>query len=580
MQGSEQLEGVKVSNQKETLKAYEQIPYALIQDEVENYNDFKNELAEILGYYKMYKDGASFNTEGSNSEYVAANLHYKMVFSLINKEARFLFAEPPTILVETKGDVGQASDETKNAITTLNDLVKTILDKNKFEDKLLKAAKDCFIGKRVAIMVNWNEEDGVILSFLPSTKFVYETKLGNENILEKFVAFVTVKESISLRDKRIFKKKYTLENGKVYLEEGLYDGAGLLIEQTTDKMELLIDFIPVVICLNDGLVDDMDGESEAQGLSDYEKWYSKLSNSDIDSGRRNMNAITYTQDMDSNSTKNLKKAPGAHWDLGSDQNLPNAHPAAGIIESSMSYSEPLKKTLDRIKSTAFDQLDIPDISLENMQGAITSGKGLKAIYWGLIVRCKEKMKMWGPQLSSMIDMIIKGCMIYQEIASKYTDAPLSQVNYEIKVEQNLPLPEDEAEKKTLMLAEVNGQVISRKKYMKDNYELTDDEVQAELEQIAMENELINTSSSLVPPTDRSDVEPYNNEDDDVEVNHEPLDGPEDEPKKEATMYQITSVLNKYSRGQLTYNNAIRMFAKIGVDADEAKELLEDNEVQQ
>ena len=55
----------------------------------------------------MYKKGASFTVEGTNGDYVPAKLNYKMAASLINKEARFLFAEPPDITVEPKGDVGK-----------------------------------------------------------------------------------------------------------------------------------------------------------------------------------------------------------------------------------------------------------------------------------------------------------------------------------------------------------------------------------------------------------------------------------------------------------------------------------------
>ena len=527
-QSRERQEGVTVARQKNnTLRAYEQIPYALIKEEVDDFASFINEMSEIIEFYKIYHEGAFFQPEGTNGDYVAAGLRYKMAASLINKEARFLFAEPPTITVNPKGDVGQLSNETKDAITTLNDLVKTILDKNKFEDKLLKGAKDCFIGKRLAIMVNWNAEDGVTISFLPATKFVYETRLGNDNILEKFVAFVTLKESLSLSDRRVFRKRYTLEDGVVYLEEEIFDGAGNSVEEVTTRMQLDIDFIPAVVLLNDGLVDDLDGESEIDGQEDYEAWFSKLSNADIDSGRKNMNAITYTADMDNASTANLKRAPGAHWDLGTDQNLASAKPSVGIIESSMNYSEPLKNTLDRIKSTAYEQLDIPNVTLESLQGAITSGKGLKAIYWPLIIRCKEKMKMWGPQISSLVNMIIQGCYIYEEITSLYTDATMPHIQYEVDVEQNLPLPEDEAEQKAIMLSEVAGNVISRRKYLKDNYSLTDEEALDELKQMALENELLNASAALTPPVDRSDVQ-SNAED---EVDEDEIN-PEDEPLEE------------------------------------------------
>lgn len=46
-------------------------------------------------------------------------------------------------------------------------------------------------------------------------------------------------------------------------------------------------------------------------------------------------------------------------------------------------------------------------------------------------------------------------------------------------------------------------------------------------------------------------------------------------KKEATMYQITSILQKFQSGRLSRAQAIKMFAKIGIDEEEALDLMED-----
>lgn len=493
---SEEAKVIKEENSTEVLTAFNRIPYALINAEVSGAaKDTLDELTQICQYYKVYKKGASFTVEGTNGDYIPAKLKYKMAASLINKEARFLFAEPPDITVEPKGDLGKVSQEAKDALTVLNDLVKTILDENKFEEALIKGAKDCFIGKRIAGLVNFNEEDGVTVTFLPSTQFIYETRIGNNNIITKFVAFIIVKDSITLSEKRIFKKKFVLEDdGKVWLEEVLYDGAGGEIEVVTEYQETLMPMIPVSIFINDGLTSENDGESEIDLLKDYEEWYSKLSNADIDAERKSMNPTKYTVDMESNSTKNLSTAAGAFWDLGSDQNLDKPAPQVGLLEPGMNYSDALKTSLDRIKTVGYEQIDMPNITLESMQGAITSGKSLKAIYWPLIVRCKEKMKMWGPQLRNLVDIIIQGAMIYPNCVKRYTDDMIVPVAYEITVTQNTPLPEDEIEERNMDLAEVESKTMSRKAYMKKWRNLTDDEVQEELEQIALERQMIEDSS--------------------------------------------------------------------------------------
>lgn len=501
MAQSEEAKVIEAANSTEVLTAFSRIPYALLNQEVEgNTQDVLAEMTEICKYYKVYKKGMDFTVEGSNGDYVPATLRYKMAASLINKEARFLFAESPDVTVDAKGDVGQVSKEAKDQLTNWNDLLKSVLDTNLFEKALLQAAKDCFIGKRVAGVVNFNEEDGVTITFLPATQFLFETRIGNDNILTKFVCFIVVKDSTTLNDKRVFKKKYTLIDGVVHLEERMYDGAGREVSaeefEPTEQQPTKLVTIPAVVFLNDGLTGDSKGESEIDLLQDYEQYYSKLANGDIDAERKTMNPTRYAIDMDQRSTKGLSSSAGAFWDLQSDQNLDHPSPKVGMLESAMNYSEALKTSLDRIKTVGYEQVDMPNITLETMTGAITSGKALKAIYWPLIVRCKEKMKMWGPKLRQLAEIVFEGALAYPNTITKYVDTPLVPVAHEIHVEQNTPLPEDELEERNMDLAEVAAQTMSKKSYMKKWRGLTDDEAREELEQIALERQIIDDNTVM------------------------------------------------------------------------------------
>lgn len=501
MAQSEEAKVIGAANSTEVLTAFSRIPYALLNQEVGgNTQDVLAEMTEICKYYKVYKKGMDFTVEGSNGDYVPATLRYKMAASLINKEARFLFAESPDVTVDAKGDVGQVSKEAKDELTNWNDLLKSVLDANLFEKALLQAAKDCFIGKRVAGVVNFNEEDGVTITFLPATQFLFETRVGNDNVLTKFVCFIVVKDSTALNGKRVFKKKYTLIDGVVHLEERMYDGAGREVSteefEPTEQQPTKLATIPAVVFLNDGLTGDSKGESEIDLLQDYEQYYSKLANGDIDAERKTMNPTRYAIDMDQRSTKGLSSSAGAFWDLQSDQNLDHPAPKVGMLESAMNYSEALKTSLDRIKTAGYEQVDMPNITLETMTGAITSGKALKAIYWPLIVRCKEKMKMWGPKLRQLAEIVFEGALAYPNTITKYVDTPLVPVAHEIHVEQNTPLPEDELEERNMDLAEVAAQTMSKKSYMKKWRGLTDDEAQEELEQIALERQIIDDNTVM------------------------------------------------------------------------------------
>lgn len=512
------------------LSAYNKIPYALINAEIDgSATDVLREFGDIMGYYKSYKKGIDFEAEGTGGHYVAAHLRFKKAATLINKEARFLFGQKPDIVIESSDGVGKITDEAKTMISTYQNLVDKILRSNKFESILLKAAKDCFIGKRVACLVNFNEDSGVTIQFIPSLNFIYETRLDNPEVLEKFVCFVIVKERSDLSSKRVFRKKfqmeYTEEGPVCYLEETLHDGSGNLIETITEYQPTLLDRIPAVVVINDGLTGETEGESEINTLNDYEKWYSKLSNADIDAGRKEMNPVKFTVDMTSNSTRNLSTGPGAYWDLQSDQNLEHPAPQVGSIKTDTSYSQALDMTLKRIKSGMHEEIDIPDITLENIQGVVTSGKAMKCLYWPLIVRCNEKMKTWGPALEYITNIIIQGAMVYPNCISKYITDFLNPVNYEVNVVQNYPLPEDEQEEKEMDLAEIASNTMSRKAYMKKWRGLTDVEADEELKQIALELSIIEgtnmeatTVSSSLESSEASnkDLDSDNEEIDDLE----------------------------------------------------------------
>lgn len=473
------------------ITAYKDIPYSILDDDVPKAvsSDFFKNLGTIKEYYEIYKKGSKFNCEGANGDYVPSQLKFKVAKTLIDKEARFMFANTPDIHVNLN-DI-DSSEEAKKQNTILNDYVDEVLKKNSFSSKLVKAAKDCFIGGRVCLVMNFDDK-GIEVTFINALEFYYEQS-GKE--LTKLIIFYQTNAAISRRAQRIKKKKFEMENGRCYVEENMYDGSGKLVEEIMPRTAIELDFIPAYIILNDGLSDDVDGESEIAEVDDYESHFSKLSNADIDSERKSMNSIKYTIDASSNSTENLSTAPGAFWDIQSDDNAPVDRTAkVGSIEPSIGYSEALKTTLERIMNMMHAQLSIPNIDSEKLQGVITSGKALKALYWPLTVRCDEKSLVWTPAIEFVVRTIIEGSIVYPMVLKQYTmETRLPNIFYTVTVENNYPLPEDTEEEKALDIMEVNAQLMSRKAYMKKWRRLTDKEADAELEQIMLEKQLLEDS---------------------------------------------------------------------------------------
>lgn len=469
------------------------VPSSLIKAELEGMygSAVLRDMYEIIQLYDVYEQGVKYPVE-TNKDYTPADLRYKITRALLDKEARFLFSKSPDLFVDVDlGDTREQRDKAKEASTIYQDLVDKVLKENNFRSALVQAAKDCFIGKRIAMMFNVNVEDGMQVSFLPSLEFVYDVDPRDYNKLTKIVAFYGINNEKSKQDQRIYKKKYWLENNVCWYSEEIYNGMGKLIETLSEPTATLFEFIPACVVVNDGLTGDLMGTSEVELLAGYEGWYSKLAAADMDAERKGMNPIRYTVDASPESTKDLSIAAGAFWDIASDQNQATDRSAqVGVLDSPMSYSAALSTTLDRIKGMLHEQCAVPNVSPDALRGVVSSGKTLKAIYWDLIVRCEDKMLVWRPALELMVKCIIEGARLYPEAGAKYLEENLPDVEYTVRVDNQYPLPEDESEEKQVDLSEVNAQTMSKKAYMKKWRNLTDEEADEELRQIALERQIL------------------------------------------------------------------------------------------
>ena len=492
-------------NQEQTI-IWQNIPYSILEEEMKTMDKvaWQQEMSEINKLYEAYKKGMSFYTEGSNGDYLPSRLRFKKAAGIINKEAGFLFGNPPTFTVNPN----VVDEEEMEATSIIQDLLDEILKTNAFNDKLLKATKDCFIGKRIAVLINFHPETGVGITFLDSRSFLYEFAGKGSNKLSRFTAFFNIQENRIKEDQLWFKKAYTLEDGDVYLLEEMYNGLGILLKTIFPRQKIDLKFIPAFIVFNDGLTGEEKGESELGYILDYEAVFSKLNNADIDAMRKSMNPTRYAIDASNTSTKNLSTSPGSFWDIQSDREILDEGGSAklGLLEPQLSYATAIDKTLNRLERAMYDAVDMPNTSNEAIRGMITSGKALHAMYWGLAVRCDTKMLSWEPCFDFISHTIVEGARIYTDVITLYTNQTmLPDIDYVIKIENNYPLPADEAEEKGIDMGEVAGQLMSRTSYMKKWREMTDDEIELELEKIKEENDLFE-NSEMLPETDMSDFE--------------------------------------------------------------------------
>lgn len=479
----------------EAIGALRTFPYFVLKNEIQTgYNVYTSELLEIQQNYIAYRKGAEFITEGSGGDYVPSKTRFKKAKTLIDKEARFMFSQTPDIVVKAR-NVDEAETE---QVERYQKLIDKMLEKCSFSKTLLQSAKDCFIGKRVACLVDVSEQDGVQIHFYSPLQFYYEMADGTDR-LTKFISFENVTKTSSYKDRRYIVNKYTAEGENVTVSSILYDGTGKVVEELIPEKQIDLTYIPAVIIVNDGTLEEKTGVSEIADLIDYERTFSMLANADVDCDRKGMNPIRYVVDMNANTTKNLSSSAGSFWDLKSEQNQNNVSPMVGVLSPSMQHTESLKATLDRINTSMYGELDIPNISEETLVGSITSGKALKALYWSLIVRCDEKMKTWIPAIIFIVRTAIDLALLNVDIVkAKYGIEDLKAVEYEVNVQENYALLDDETEEKTTDLSEIAANARSRKSYIKKWRKdecLTDEQINEELIQIALENNMMDSLSA-------------------------------------------------------------------------------------
>ena len=446
-------------------------------------NEVIKEMNEIIKLYDIY-DGKGQDWNDEEKDYTPTKKRTNYIKKLIKEEARFLFGKTPVLNVQSENE----SEEAK--VEEINNYIDKILKDNLFSEKLVKGARDAFIGKRVAIKLHADTVTKTIRTmFVPSLEFVYEPFEDRVDELKKIIFFHQMNQETEKDKQIIWKQKYEMVNGKCILNEGFYNGHGDLLETLAVNVDLKLSGIPAYVILNDGLSGDFKGESDVAEIFENAMSYNILASEDIDALKKGMNRTIYGIDVDPEASKHFKLKPGAYWDIETSPLADGKQAQIGTVDTDFNYDTRMENTLSRLKSDMHEVLNIPMINSAEMVGMMTSGKTMKALYWQLITRCEEKWQAWKPALEWMIKAIL-------EMTEVYSIETLPKLNDFIVVAENkYPLQEDEDNEMTLDIQKVNAQVMSRKSFIKKWCNVVDDIAEKELKQIQLEKQMLEDSYS-------------------------------------------------------------------------------------
>lgn len=465
------------------------------------YGDMLAKVSQINEWYDIYSGNQKWNTN-NDLDYEPTKKVTNVIKKLIDTRARFMFGREPFFDIRPIKMDKEGTTTNADLAQQKEDLLYKILVDNKFHSKLLKARKDCSIGGKIAIKLWAHKDTGLKIIFSPAQEFFPQYNIDDVDQLEKVVFLYALNNESEPENQRIKKQVWEMQGGQCILNESTYNGRGEIVSVEYQDYNTHLDFIPVVIIQNGGLTGETEGISDVSALWDNQDNYNKLTSDDIDALKFQMFGQDVVTDASEDSLSNIKVAPGAMIDLQTGDVHANEKRQAQIkrLESGFSYKDKFEDTVDRLKNDMYDTLDVPNVNLEQLKGIITSGKSMKALYWGLMAVCDEDWTEWGPALEQMIEYIFRMVDTY----NLYNARAIAKYETTTNIERYYPIQEDEDTQKRVDMEEVVAEVRSRKSYMNKWGEYED--IDSELEQIQKEKAMLQDTYTQDLNADIDDTE--------------------------------------------------------------------------
>jgi len=427
------------------------------------------DLAEIIELYEMYEGEGQLLESADGLDYEPTRKRVNFIKKLIKEEARFLFGQMPEFHF-------LSSD--KSAADKASEFFKRVLSDNMFSEKLIKGARDCFIGKRLAVKLSVVGSE-IRVNFVPSLGFIHFACERDFDKLSSIIFFHGLNDEAKKSEQRIWKQKYFIKDDRCYVDEAIYNGYGEAVETIHYNADTGLDFIPAKVIINDGLSGDLKGESDVAELIDSQMAYNKISSDDIDALRFNMFPQTVAVNASQESLKDLVIAPAALIDLQKEITAGDDEARLYKLESQFEYDARIENVLNRVKGDMYELLSVPNVNAGELRGYFQSGKSIKALYWQLETRAGEKFASWKP----FLEWIAKSVVILAA-KSGILDEDEVPEDLAVKCEIVYPLLQDEIDEKQSDIAAVNAKVMSRRSYIRKwNPEMSEEDILLEEEAI-------------------------------------------------------------------------------------------------
>ena len=419
----------------------------------------------------------------------------------------------------------------KKAIADAEDkrqLVDDIFTAGDFWKQTLTAFKDCTIGKRVLLTIQANPGEPIRFRYFTMPEFQYEldpkdiTKLKRVSIVyqdERTRGMLAAKQvwykwTYEMRTQTVdqtdeegnvvqvpvegaeatcWYKKETVDGNNTQVTEPVElenldnTSAYLAGEQpkemaypdNIDWTDTRLSELPCRIILNGGLTGDIWGTSDVKELMDMANSYNRVNSDFRDALRFKMFEQPVFVDADTRSIKDAKIAPNAIIDLKTDPVLDNGEGTsraaqAFMLSSTFNFVQAADSYLDRLKKDMYEHMDQP---LPEEIKSVPSAKAMRFMFQDLVGRCEEKWATgWDSAVAWAIQFMCEAIRMFNLYPEQRGVALANTATTDV-LTHKYPIPEDETEKKTIALQEVETKVKSHKTYIREFGDVEDEEIE-------------------------------------------------------------------------------------------------------
>lgn len=327
---------------------------------------------------------------------------------------------------------------------------------NKLDGKLMQAAQESCLTGGVVFKVLWNEATKSLRVYpRPSRECFPVMNPDDVDILEK-VSFVALQDDEEHVWKQTFELRYMYGIPVCWVTEAIYTLKSIKnsADPTPEKIlydnplymgEKFIDFLPATIIPNEPNLGDVWGKSDLDPLYDPINEICKKYSSFADFLEFEMFPITIFKNVDWSKTNKPKIAPGATANLkGGD----SEHPVDVFkLEASMSSKDAVEWFVNQLIDHLHQFSGVPRITRDTsaIQSSM-SGYAVKLQYLSIISATNRKLTYWNDGLTQIYDQILRSKAVYEGF--NYRE------DYDIRIEQQSKLPENEREELDLLADKV------------------------------------------------------------------------------------------------------------------------------